>query len=71
MYYAPENHKNNKTHTVNFIAMVFEPKTLYISHEVSIFYFKIWAGFAGGPNGNTEKKWANYEQLLRLVFSCF
>jgi hypothetical protein len=30
----------------------------------------IWAGF--GPIGNTEKKvWADYEQLLRTVFSCF
>ena len=30
----------------------------------------IWAGF--GPVGNTEKKLgANYEQLLRVVFSCF
>ena len=31
---------------------------------------KIWAGF--GPVGITEKKkhiWADYEQLLRLVFS--
>ena len=24
--------------------------------------FEIWAGF--GPVGNTEKNWANYEQLL-------
>ena len=33
-------------------------------------FFEIWAGF--GPVGNTEKKiWVNYEQLLRLVFSCF
>ena len=32
---------------------------------------EIWAGF--GPVGNTERKnyWANYEQLLRPVFSCF
>ena len=36
---------------------------------------KIWAGF--GPVGITENKtfgpiiWANYEQLLRLVFSSF
>ena len=30
----------------------------------------IWAGF--GPIGNTEKKMgADYEQLLRAVFSCF
>ena len=31
----------------------------------------IWAGF--GPVGNTGKKsaWADYEQLLRAVFSCF
>ena len=30
----------------------------------------IWAGFE--PIGSTEKKvWADYEQLLRLVFSCF
>ncbi len=30
-----------------------------------------WAGF--GPVGNTGKKsaWADYEQLLRAVFSCF
>ena len=31
---------------------------------------EIWAGF--GPVGITEKKnWADYEQLLRSVFSCF
>jgi hypothetical protein len=38
---------------------------------VSNFYgtgIEIWAGF--GPVGNTEKKvWADYEQLLRPVFS--
>ena len=28
--------------------------------------------FDFGPVGNTEKKnWADYEQLLRAVFSCF
>ena len=32
--------------------------------------YEIWADF--GPVGNTEKKiGANYEQLLRAVFSCF
>jgi hypothetical protein len=40
---------------------------------VSNFYgteIMIWAGF--GPVGNTEKNiWADYEQLLRSVFSCF
>ena len=32
---------------------------------------EIWTGF--GPVGITEKKiiWADYEQLLRPVFSCF
>ena len=32
---------------------------------------EIWAGI--GPIGNAEKKkiWADYEQLLRVVFSCF
>ena len=32
---------------------------------------EIWAGF--GPIGSTEKKrvWADYEQHLRPVFSCF
>ena len=31
---------------------------------------EIWTGF--GPVGITEKKnWADYEQLLRSVFSCF
>ena len=31
---------------------------------------EIWAGF--GPVGINEKKiWANYEQLLRPVISCF
>ena len=29
----------------------------------------IWAGF--GPVGKTEKKMADYEQLLRAFFSCF
>ena len=31
--------------------------------------YEILADF--GPVGNTEKKWADYEQLVRLVFSCF
>ena len=32
--------------------------------------YEIWADF--GLVGNTEKKvWADYEQLLRSVFSCF
>ena len=31
---------------------------------------EIWAGF--GPVGNTEKKiGADYEQVLRVFFSCF
>ena len=31
---------------------------------------EIWAGF--GPVGNIEKKvWADYEQLLRTISSCF
>ena len=50
-----------------------QAKSLYISRAVSNFYgteIEIWAGF--GPVGNTEKKnWANNEQLLRAVFSCF
>ena len=40
---------------------------------VSNFYgteIEIWAGFE--PVGITEKKnWDDYEQLLRLFFSCF
>ena len=43
------------------------------SPAVGDFYgtgIEIWAGFR--PVGNTEKKiWADYEQLLRAVFSCF
>ena len=50
-----------------------DAKSLYISRVASNFYgteIEIWAGF--GPVGNTEKKnWADYEQLLRAVFSCF
>ena len=46
-------------------------KSHYI--EVAQYYgteYEIWADF--GPVGNTEKKfWADYEQLLRAVFSCF
>ena len=30
---------------------------------------EIWTGF--GPVGNTEKNWADYEQLLRALFLCF
>ena len=31
---------------------------------------EVWPGF--GPIGSTEKKvWADYEQLLRVVFLCF
>jgi hypothetical protein len=39
---------------------------------VSNFYatgIEIWAGF--GQVGNTKKNGADYEQLLRAVFSCF
>ena len=49
-----------------------QPKSLYISCAVSKFYeteIEIWAGF--GPVGSNEKKFADYEQLLRSVFSCF
>ena len=48
-------------------------KSLYISWAVSNFYrteIEILAGFKSV--GNTEKKvGANYEQLLRVFFSCF
>ena len=48
-------------------------KSLYKSRAGRYFYGtenEIWAGC--GPVGNTEKKWgADYEQLLRAVFSCF
>ena len=48
-------------------------KSLYRSRAGRYFYGTenvIWAGF--GPVGNTEKIiWANYEQLLRAVFSWF
>ena len=46
-------------------------KSLNISHSVSNFYgteMEIWAAFE--PVGSTGKKWADYEQLLRSVFSC-
>ena len=50
-----------------------QTKSLYISRMVSNFYgteIMIWTGF--GPAGNTEKKiGADYERLLRSVFSCF
>ena len=48
-----------------------QAKSLYISSTVSNFYrteIEIWAGF--GPVGNTEIG-ADYEQLLRVGFSCF
>ena len=50
------------------------PKSLYRSCAGRHFYGTenvFWAGF--GLVGNTEKKgaWADYEQLLRAVFSCF
>ena len=48
-------------------------KSLYSSCAESHFCgpeYEIWADF--GPVGKTEKEnWANYEQLLRTVFSCF
>ena len=48
-------------------------KSIYRSREGSNFYgteYEIWADF--GPVGNTEKKnWADYKQLLRVVFSYF
>ena len=54
-------------------SVVMQAKSLYISRAVSNFYgteIEIWAGF--GPVGNTEKKIvADYEQLLRVFFSCF
>ena len=59
--------------SINRGCAAFHPKSLYIGHAMSNFYgteIEIWAGF--GPVGNTEKKLgANYEQLLRPVFSCF
>jgi hypothetical protein len=50
-----------------------EQKSLYRSRSGRHFYGTenvIWAGF--GPIGKSEKKvWADYEQLLRMGFSCF
>jgi hypothetical protein len=50
-----------------------QPKSLYESQAVSNFYgteMEIWAGF--GPVGITGKKfWVDFEQLLRVVLSCF
>ena len=38
--------------------------------EISMKKSEIWAGF--GPVGNMKKYiWADYEQLLRVFFSCF
>ena len=55
---------------VHFKTPNFSPLTKYIRRAVSNFYrTDIWAGF--GPVGSTEKNGANYEQLLRTVFSCF
>ena len=51
---------------------MFYAKSLYRSRAGSPFYgteYEILADF--GPVGNTEKNWADYEQLLRAVFSCF
>ena len=49
------------------------PKSLYRRRSGKHFYGTenvIWAGF--GLVGNTEKKiGADYEQILRAVFSCF
>ena len=49
------------------------PKSLYRSCAGRYFYGtenEIWAGF--GLVGNTEKRLgADYEQLLRVFFSCF
>ena len=54
-------------------ALAHEMSSVCFSLGVGNFYgteIEIWAGF--GPVGNTEKKiWADYEQLLRPVFSCF
>ena len=47
-------------------------KSLYISRAVRIFYGterEIWALF-GAVDGTEKTIWANYEQLLRMVFSC-
>ena len=77
--------KLNLQFTANFFKVAFtnvcvclksthmKPKSLYISRAMCIFYgteIEIWAGF--GPVSNTEKEiCADYEQLLRAVFSCF
>ena len=57
----------------SFRSDVQSPKSLYISHAVSNFNgtdIESWALFE--PVNITEKKiWANYEQLLRVFFSCF
>ena len=53
--------------------MLSQSKSLYKSRAGRHFYGTenvIWAGY--GPIGNTEKKvWADYEQLLRTILSCF
>ena len=49
-----------------------KPKSLQRSPAVGDFYetgIEIWPRFV--PVGITKKKWTNYEQLLRPVFSCF
>ena len=46
------------------VAYPCHPKSLYVSRVVSNFYgtkIEIWASF--GRVGNTEKNWADYEQL--------
>ena len=51
---------------------VIPPKSLYRSRAGRHSYGtenEIWAGFE--LVGNTEKNWANYEQLLKVVVSCF
>ena len=60
--------------TVHTAIVLWWAKSLYRSRAGRHFYGTenvFWAGF--GPVGKTEKKsaWADYEQLLRAVFSCF
>ena len=49
------------------------PKPLYRNFAGNHFYgteYEIWADF--GPVGNTEQIFGNiYDQLLRVLFSCF
>ena len=70
MNYIFSKRQKSWTHCLNQPLLHEGKVIIHKSHDEQMEQkIEIWAGF--GPVGNTEKKWAYYEQLLRAFFSRF